>query len=303
MSSIATRGLPWSKKDNNLTARWKSVKFKSMKTAVEIYKYLPKTNCGLCGTMSCFGFAAKLATNQAKTDDCPNMTSSAREALHEEERKHPTRRGTVFEQTLAALKPKIAALDLARVAASVGAVSQGRDCLIISFLNEDFTVTKEHILSPTGEEPEPFLSILIYNHLCMPNHPAPSGEWITFASVPASHAKDKAWASHVEEVIAKYFAGNVKGLELACKRLGGVKTGMNGNHDAAFSFRFFPRYPALLLFYDTAPEEEFPAQVKLLLDRHVDKFLDIESIVVLGEEFAGRLTAPYAIQEHESTSL
>jgi Domain of unknown function (DUF3786) len=46
-----------------------------------------------------------------------------------------------------------------------------------------------------------------------------------------------------------------------------------------------------LLFYDVAPEEDFPAQVKLLLDRNVDKLLDIESIVVLGEEFAGRLTS------------
>ena len=42
-----------------------------MKTAVEIYKLLPKTNCGKCGTSSCFGFAAKLATRQAKADDCP----------------------------------------------------------------------------------------------------------------------------------------------------------------------------------------------------------------------------------------
>jgi hypothetical protein len=45
----------------------------------------------------------------------------------------------------------------------------------------------------------------------------------------------------------------------------------------------------MLLFYDAVPEEDFPAQAKLLLDRTVDKYLDIESIVVLGEEFAGRM--------------
>ncbi len=271
-----------------------------MRTAVEIYRLLPKTNCGKCGTTSCFGFAAKLATRQAKTDDCPNMTAPAREALREDEREITAPRGTVFEQTLAALHPKVAALDFARVAESVGAVPCGKDCLKISFLNEYYTVTKERILGPTGSEPEPFLSILIYNHLCMPDHPLPSGEWITFASVPASHAKDKAWASHVEEVIAKHFTGNVDGLKSACKRLGGMETETKGTHDAAFSFRFFPRYPALLLFYDIAPEEDFPAQVKLLLDRYVDKFLDIESIVVLGEEFAGRLTALQTADEQEA---
>jgi len=262
-----------------------------MKTAVEIYKYLPRTNCGKCGTASCFGFAAKLATRQAKMDDCPNMTAPAREALGEEEGEEYAPRGTVFEQTLSSLKPKVAALDFTGVARSIGAVLHDPGCLEISFLNENYTVTKKNIVGPSGKEPEPFLSILIYNYLCMPNPPAPSGEWITFASVPASHAKDKAWAAHVEEPIAKYFEGNKEGLRSACKRLGGVETAMQGTHDAAFRFKLFPHYPVLLLFYDVAPEEDFPAQVKLLLDRNVDKLLDIESIVVLGEEFAGRLTS------------
>jgi hypothetical protein len=66
---------------------------------------------------------------------------------------------------------------------------------------------------------------------------------------------------------------------------------MKGSHDAAYAFRFFPNYPALLLFYDAVPDEDFPAQCKILLDRNVDRYLDIESIVLLGEEFAGRITA------------
>ena len=261
-----------------------------MKTAVEIYKYLPKTNCGKCGTASCFGFAAKLATQQAKTDDCPNLTDAARAALRAGEQDHSISRGTVFEQTLQSLKPKVAALDFTRVAQSSGAILRGPDCLELMFLNECHTVTKDCILDSAGREPLPFLLILIYNHLCMPDPPAPSGEWITFGSVPASHAKDKAWAGHVEELIAKHFAGNVDGLKRVCEKFGGLPADIKGNHDAAFEFRFFPRYPVLLLFYDAVQDEDFPAQVKLLLDRNVDRYLDIESIVVLGEEFAGRLT-------------
>jgi hypothetical protein len=66
---------------------------------------------------------------------------------------------------------------------------------------------------------------------------------------------------------------------------------ISGSHDAAYAFRFFPHYPVLLLFYDVVEEENFPAQCKLLLDRTAPRYLDIESIVVLGEEFASRLTA------------
>jgi hypothetical protein len=262
-----------------------------MKTAVEIYKLLPKINCGKCGTTSCFGFAAKLATRQALPDDCPAMTKTARETLREADKDRRDSPGTVYEQALELLRPKIRMLDFPKTAALFGALLAGPDVLEIMFLNEWYKVTKEKILNASGREPRPWLSILIYNHLCMPDPPAPSGEWITFSSVPASHAKDKAWSGHVEDVIANHFAGNVRGLKNTCELLGGVQTEVRGNHDAAYEFRLFPHYPVLLLFYDAVPEEDFPAQCKLLLDKTAPQYLDIESIVVLGEELAGRMIA------------
>lgn len=262
-----------------------------MKPAIEIYKLLPRTNCGSCGTSSCFGYAAKLASGQAKSDDCMSMTEAARTVLRGEESQNRTSTGTVFEQTLQALRPKVAALDFARVADTFGARLVAPDMLSIIFLNSTYSITRNGILDSLGREPEPFLSILICNHLCMPNPPAPSHEWISFSSIPASHAKDKAWAGHVEDVISIRFSGDLNGLRKACEGQGGTPSLISGSHDAAYQFLLFPRYPALLLFYDAVQEENFPAQCKLLLDGTADKYLDIESIVVLGEVFAGRLSA------------
>jgi hypothetical protein len=219
------------------------------------------------------------------------MTAAAREALREAAAEQQDSQGTVFEQSLRALQPKVQALDFERTAALFGADLTGPDSLKIMFLNECYIVTKEKIVDASCNEPQAFISILIYNHLCMPEPPAPLGEWITFSSVPASHAKDKAWAGHVEEVIAKHFDGKIDALRTACEKFGGIPATITGNHDAAYEFRFFPQYPALLLFYDAVPEENFPAQCKLLLDRTAPRYLDIESMVVLGEEFAGRITA------------
>jgi hypothetical protein len=273
-----------------LTAFKKTVKVLIMITAVEIYKLLPKTNCGKCGTTSCFGFAARLASHQASPDDCPTMTTSAREALKEADANRQPSPGTVYEQALRSLQPRIQALDFRKTAALFGAALTGPDTLELTFLNEQYHITKEKVTDPSGAEPLPWISILIYNHLSMPDPPPPAGEWITFSSVPASHAKDKAWAGHVENVIAGYFAGNVAALKAACEKSGGVPSDFSGSHDAAYEFRFFPHYPVLLLFYDAVAEEDFPAQCKLLLDRTAPSYLDIESIVVLGEEFASRLT-------------
>ncbi len=261
-----------------------------MKTAVEIYKLLPKTNCGKCGTHNCFGFAARLASHLASPDDCPVMTEAARKVLREVGTAKHDSPGTVYEQALEILKQKIKTVDFTKAAALFGAERPGTDVLGITFLNERYRVTKERIFDTSGNEARPWISILIYNHLCMPDPPAPSGEWISFGAIPQSHAKDKAWINHVEEVVAKHFSGNVAALRTACEALGGVKTSVKGDQDAAYEFHFFPRYPVLLLFYDAVPDENFPAQCKMLLDRNVPHYLDIESIVVLGEEFVERLT-------------
>ncbi len=268
----------------------KRLTYRRVKTAVEIYKLLPKTNCGKCGTSSCMGFAAKLSTQQASLDDCKTLSPAARDALQASLTVPQQSRGTAFEQTLQALRPKIHGLDFAKTAALFGAAMIDANTLKITFLNEEYTVARDRILGANRREPAASISILIYNHLCMPDPPPPSGEWATFSSIPASHAKDKAWAGHVEEVISRRFEGNIADLKTACEKMGGTAAIVPGSHDAAYAFRFFPHYPVLLLFYDAVADENVPAQCKLLLDRTAPRYLDIESIVVLGEEFAERLT-------------
>lgn len=50
-------------------------------TGLEIYKQLPKKNCGECGTPTCLAFAMSLATGKSSLDACPYVTDAAREAL------------------------------------------------------------------------------------------------------------------------------------------------------------------------------------------------------------------------------
>jgi len=50
-------------------------------TALDIYKQLPKTNCGDCGVPTCLAFAMQLAQKRASLDDCPHVTEEAKAAL------------------------------------------------------------------------------------------------------------------------------------------------------------------------------------------------------------------------------
>ena len=50
-------------------------------TGLEIYKQLPKKNCGECGVPTCLAFAMALASGKAALDACPYVTEAARENL------------------------------------------------------------------------------------------------------------------------------------------------------------------------------------------------------------------------------
>jgi len=50
-------------------------------TGLEIYKQLPKTNCGECGPPTCLAFAMALAAGKASLDSCPHVTEAAKETL------------------------------------------------------------------------------------------------------------------------------------------------------------------------------------------------------------------------------
>lgn len=50
-------------------------------TGLEIYKQLPKKNCGECGPPTCLAFAMNLASGKAALDACPYVSDAAREAL------------------------------------------------------------------------------------------------------------------------------------------------------------------------------------------------------------------------------
>ncbi|GAI77505.1 unnamed protein product [marine sediment metagenome] len=52
-------------------------------TGIEIFKLLPKTNCGECGVPTCLAFAMNLASGKAELSACPHVTEESKEKLAE----------------------------------------------------------------------------------------------------------------------------------------------------------------------------------------------------------------------------
>jgi len=52
-------------------------------TGIQIFKLLPKTNCGECGVPTCLAFAMNLAAGKAELASCPYVSEEAKEQLAE----------------------------------------------------------------------------------------------------------------------------------------------------------------------------------------------------------------------------
>jgi acetyl-CoA decarbonylase/synthase complex subunit gamma len=52
-------------------------------TGIQIFKLLPKTNCGECGSPTCLAFAMALAAGKAELEKCPTISDEAKEQLSE----------------------------------------------------------------------------------------------------------------------------------------------------------------------------------------------------------------------------
>jgi acetyl-CoA decarbonylase/synthase complex subunit gamma len=61
---------------------WKGVKTMGL-TGIQIFKMLPKTNCGECGVPTCLAFAMNLAAGKAELASCPYVSEEAKAMLSE----------------------------------------------------------------------------------------------------------------------------------------------------------------------------------------------------------------------------
>lgn len=52
-------------------------------TGIEIYKHLPKTNCGDCNFPTCMAFAMQVAAKKVGLEQCPHISAEAKAALSE----------------------------------------------------------------------------------------------------------------------------------------------------------------------------------------------------------------------------
>jgi len=260
-------------------------------TPFEIVKRTPKTNCGQCGYPTCLAFSAAVAKGGEAFEKCPRLDTTDLNVSQKQAGALEELSGQRDLALIEHLKNKISILDFSRLAPPLGATLCGENnpTLSFPFLAQEVLLSRQGILLNGRPPDDPRDQILIYNYIHFQGGAEPALDWIGLETLPNSISKVRTLATYCENRLAELFAPlPVTVIRTACHRVGGTA---QPTPSATFGciIPVLPRIPQYLVYWEAEPEEGFAAKVKILFDRQVLNFLDLESLIFSAERLADRL--------------
>lgn len=241
--------------------------------AIELYKKLPKKNCGQCRQKKCMPFALSLIKGEAELSECPYLTEDAVNEL-----KKTIVHSDWREDLILKLKEDIKNIDFNSVASHIGAELKDSS-LILKCMGREFEI------NPSGEVTTkgfitPWIKILLLHYIKTGGRADWSGKWVSFSELKSGMVKASSFTRDCEGPLREMLDRDLrKASQLLC-RFGAV-----ARHDFptkhAWHILLLPKMPVVVLYWPA--DIEFGSKVKVLFDSTADKFLDVESIIFLVE--------------------
>jgi len=246
----------------------------------------PKTNCGGCGFPTCLAFAAAVSRTGFDPTRCPHLDHDGLDLSG-----LPARENDHDLELIKHLKSKVSRLDLKTIAPELGAEydEPGRT-LSFTFLGRRMELDRSGITIAGREPDDPRDQILLYNYIHSGGGPAPAPalDWVGMETLPNSISKTKTLAVYGEDRLGQLFAPlSIADITKLAEEAGGRVEEQEGAN-AALIIPVLPRVPQKIIYWEECEEDGFPAKVKILFDRNVLSFLDLESLVFSAERMADR---------------
>ncbi len=241
--------------------------------AIELYKKLPKKNCGKCSLKACMPFALSVIKGDANLSECPLLTEDQLSDL-----KGSITHADWQEELIQSLRHKMKDADLAATARDLGGdYRDGR--LFMHCLGRAFEILPGGEIRSHGHI-TPWIKILLLHYINTHGKAELSGKWVSFSELRSGMVKASSFLREAEDPIKELLESSPEKVSTALVRLGAKQSGDFPTPNAWILF-LLPKVPVVILYWPE--EDEFPAKVQILFDQTADKFLDVESLMFLLE--------------------
>lgn len=244
--------------------------------AMEVFKQLPRTNCGECGVPACLAFAAAVLRGDHLLEDCPHVERETIERLGWG-RPAQAPREQDEELSLEPLKRAIASIDFVASPDRLGARLSG-DRLTINCLGKDFSVDSEgNVFSDCHVHNWVVGPLLSYIITCS-GEPL-SGTWVPFRDLKNGADWGRLYRQRCEIPLTQIVDSHTDLFELMIHIFNGKSVQTESSADISIVIYPLPRVPILFLYWKA--EEGIDSQLSVLFDSTAGDNLSIEGIYTL----------------------
>ena len=237
---------------------------------LDIYKKLPRSNCGRCPAGTCMAFAVQFLRRMLPLSECRELNEPSKWEI-EEMLSEP---GDWKERRLKELSDEISAAGFSATAHGIGALVED-ELLRIVYIGREIT------LSRTGfkDDLDIMDRLLILMYIRQAGSGALSGKWTAFRDFKDGLIRSESFHGACEIPLAKMFEHDNEGVINRLTLAGAEKVkGFSTEH--SYVIYVLPKLPMLVLLWPG--DEEFGADCKMLLDSTAAVFLDVEALLYLG---------------------
>ncbi len=187
---------------------------------------------------------------------------------------------SVFDKTYEDYLARLAHVNLHGLENMLGVQVDG-DTAIVPLYGRPHRVSARGIQDPLWKRPPLDICVILSKYLLMCPSDNPEGQgWVSYRDFRDSGPLTTFFSHDVEQAIAGLFAGKSEDLQKASEDQGGLAPEIDAAYDLSVQFDALPRVPVLMLFNDR--DEEFSATCSVLFERCAERYLDPESLAMLG---------------------
>lgn len=246
-------------------------------TPLDVFKLLPRTNCGSCDLSTCMAFAAAVIKKERTLEDCRSLAPGVK-AEYGGKVDRQVNLAAIQQEQLGELQKKVSGLDLASRASALGGQVRGKD-LVISCLGREFEVDARGVVTSLCHT-HAWFSIPLLDYIVTGGGAEPTGQWLPFREL----AGGRKWSGLFEQRCEKRLQLLADTREDLFADLISVFSAASAHStfssDISVILHPLPRIPLLLCYW--RPEEGMESKLHVFFDRSAERNLPLESLFTLG---------------------
>lgn len=249
----------------------------TIKTPLQVYKLLPKSNCGDCGVSTCMAFAAAVIKQEKRFADCPFLDPPTL-ALYDGQVERQVNIESIQEDSLKDLRKKIATIELSSRAELLGARNNG-ETIIVRCLGKDFEIDSQGRVRSHCHT-HAWFSIPLLNYLLFSKGLDSTGRWVPFRELEHGRTWNPLFERRCEQPLKLIADAHAELFEDLISMFSGVSSFNTFSSDISVVLYPLPKVPLLVCYWK--PEEDLESRLHLFFDDTAEQNLPIESLFTLG---------------------